>query len=85
MRLAVPDTLVTVPELIAVIVIEFDALVTVIPDPALIVAAAGLPAVEPITIWPSVNAIQVGTPPDVVVNTELLTVVKADITLAEDA
>jgi hypothetical protein len=68
-------------ELVA-IVIALDALVTPIPVPAVIVAAAGLPDVLPTTIWPFVKGIQVGTPEESVVKPDRTTDTKLEILLA---
>jgi len=77
-------TLVAPPPL-AAIVIELCALVTVIPEPAVMVAAAGAPADEPMINCPSVaNAVIAGMPDVPVVKTPLFAVAKPPTVLADE-
>jgi hypothetical protein len=83
---AVPEfvTKLSATALAAVIVIELEACVIVIPVPAVNVAAAGDPAVEPIINWPSVaNAVSAGIPVVPVVKTALLAVARPATVFAE--
>jgi hypothetical protein len=76
--------LVTVPVLVAAIVMLLWAFVTVMPAPAVMVPARGAPAVEPITNCPSVKASHVGTPVALVDNEAELTVASPLTTLAAE-
>ena len=49
------------------------------------VAAAGEPAVDPMTSCPSVRAIQVGAPEELAVKTALAVVVRSEIALVPEA
>ncbi len=63
--------------------IELCPLVTATPVPALIVAANGAPALDPIINCPSVNASHVGTPVAFVLNAALLVVASPLTVFAE--
>jgi hypothetical protein len=70
---------------VAAIVILLLALVTLIPVPAVIVAAAGAPAVDPIINCPSVaKAVTTGTPVALVVTTARLAVANPETTFVAE-